>query len=148
MTTKGFSLIELMLVLIIVGIFINITYPSYRDAITRARRSDGQTALVELANRLEDYYSLHHTYQNATLGTGKDTDVLSSKNSSQNWYTLIIAMQTEANFIIHAVPRNAQAINDKSCQTLTVNNFGVKGIIPGPSGAPIGTIAQCWYHSV
>jgi type IV pilus assembly protein PilE len=144
MTNKGFSLFELMIVLIIVGIFINFTYPSYRELITRARRSDGQTALLELAHRMEHYYSLQHTYKNATLGTGNATDVLSNKNSPQNWYTLVITKQTDSQFVIQAVPNNAQAIDDKFCQTLTFNNFGVKGIIPGPSGAPTGTIAQCW----
>ena len=68
---NGFSLFELLAVLIIVGILVTIAYPGYRDYITRAHRSDGQTALFDLARRMEHYFSKHNTYQRATIGTGK-----------------------------------------------------------------------------
>lgn len=144
MMNKGFSLIELLIVVTILGILAAFSYSSYRDSIVRARRSDGQTALVELANRLELYYSEQQSYQGATLGTGNASDVSHSIHSPQNWYRLVIALQTDSTFTLHAIPRNAQAHDDLLCQTLTFNSFGVKGIIAGPSGIPTGITAQCW----
>ncbi|KTD22410.1 type IV pilin protein [Legionella londiniensis] len=141
---KGFSLIELLIVLVIVGILASIAYPSYQEYITRARRSDGQAALLTLASRMERYYSEHNTYQTATIGTGNNTDILSSNLSPEGWYQLSISNATSNSFTLQAAPLNAQATNDTRCQTLTLNNIGVKGIAPGPAGTPTGTANQCW----
>ena len=144
MIQKGFTLFEVLLVLAILSLLATIAYPNYRETIVRARRSDGQTALLELANRLEYYYSEQHSYQGATLGHSGPKDVLNSTYSLQSWYRLNIAIQTDTNFSIQAIPRKAQASQDLLCQTLTFNSEGVKGIIAGPRGSPTGTIAQCW----
>ncbi len=134
-----------MAVLAIVGILVLITYPSYLNHLTRARRSDGQAALIDLANRLERYYAEQNTYQTATLGSGNiATDVLTNNLSAENWYRLTIISQTAATFTLAATPRSFQAANDRTCQTLTFTNLGTKGIAAGPSGEPRGTINQCW----
>ncbi|QBR84026.1 type IV pilin protein [Legionella israelensis] len=143
MKTKGFSLIELLIVMVIAGILVSIAYPAYREYITRARRSDGQAALLDLASRMERYYSEENTYQTATIGTGNPTDVAADNLSPEGWYTLVINA-TANTYTLQAVPRNAQATNDTRCQTLTLNNQGVKSIANGPSGAPTGTAEQCW----
>ncbi|RUQ95605.1 type IV pilin protein [Legionella septentrionalis] len=144
MVKKGFSLIELLVVLLIIGIITTIAYPSYREYITRARRSDGQAALLNLASRMERHYSEHNTYQTATIGTGKSTDVLSSNASPEGWYVVAITSATESNFTLRATPVRAQATSDTRCQALTLNSLGVKGITAGPGGTPTGTAAQCW----
>ena len=144
MRNKGFSLLELLIVLAILAVFITIAYPGYQTSITRARRSDGQTALLDLANRLERYYSEQQSYEGATLGTGSSTDILPSSYSPQKWYRLVIASQTDTNFTIEAIPGNVQASDDLLCQTLTFNSLGLKGILSGPKGAPTGNLANCW----
>ena len=78
------------------------------------------------------------------MGTGRSTDVLPSPYSPQKWYKLIITSQSNTNFTIEAIPRNAQASDDLLCQTLTFNSLGLKGILPGPRGAPTGALADCW----
>ncbi len=144
MKNKGFTLIELLMVLVIIGILISIAYPSYRDYITRARRSDGQAALLDLASRMERYYSEENTYATATIGTGNATDVASSNQSPEGWYTLVISSATANSYTLQAIPQNAQATADTRCQTLTLNSQGVKGITAGPSGTPTGTATDCW----
>lgn len=141
---QGFSLIELMIVIAIIGILAGIAYPSYREYIAKTRRSDGKMALLDLATRLERYYSQQNTYQTATLGTGGATDVRGSNTSPEGWYRLVITNQTVSTFSLQAIPLNAQATEDKRCQTLTYNNLGVKGVTTGPAGTPTDTAIKCW----
>jgi type IV pilus assembly protein PilE len=144
MKLKGFTLIELVIVVAIIGILATIAYPSYLDYISRARRSDGQVALADLSARMERYFSENNTYQTATIGAGGATDVLPNNTSPDTWYQLAITNQTATTYTLSATPANAQATDDTKCQTLTLNNLGVKGIAAGPGGAPTGTVQQCW----
>jgi len=137
MKQQGFSLIELMLVMIVIAVFASFTYPSYRESITRARRLDGQTALFDLASRMEQFYAKEQSYEGATLGSGAESDVLSSKYSPQNWYTLVIKSQSDSEFSLQAIPQGAQAENDQSCRILGFDSHGIKSKT-GNSGA------KCW----
>ena len=141
---KGFSLIELLVVVAIVGILTTIAYPGYREYVTRARRSDGQTALLDLANRMERYYSTDHSYQTATIDSNKTTDILGSNESNGGWYSLSIRHATDADYLLQASPKGTQATSDTRCQSLTLNSFGAQGITTGPAGPPTGTATQCW----
>jgi type IV pilus assembly protein PilE len=144
MKDQGFSLIEILFVISIIALFAVFTYPNYRESITRARRVDGQAALLDLANRMENYYTKQQSYQDATLGMGSDKDLLASNHSPQNWYILVITHQTDTDFNLQAIPRGAQALDDKACQTLSFNSFGQKGITSGPGGTPTANARQCW----
>lgn len=135
--SKGFSLIELLTVLIITGILASISYPSYRNYIVRAHRTDGQTALLDLACRMEMYYAEHNTWKTATIGTGNLTDVLSHKQSPEGWYNLSVIQATDTDYTLQATPTHMQ---DTRCQSLTLTSSGVKGI----TGARIVDISQCW----
>ena len=53
---KGFTLMELLITVVIIGILAGIAYPMYLNRMLETRRSDAQTALTELANRLEKFY--------------------------------------------------------------------------------------------
>jgi type IV pilus assembly protein PilE len=144
MKIRGFSLMELMITLSIIGIFISYTYPSFRESITRSRRLDGQTALIDLANRMEHYFAEHHTYQGAILGREPGPDILSSKDSPQNWYSLVIIRQSDSDYSLQAIPKRSQAKDDQACQTLGLDSSGRKTIQAGPNGLPTGSSTHCW----
>lgn len=144
MNNDGFSLIELIIVISIIAIISLFAFPSYHDSITRARRTDGQTALFNLASRMENFYAEYHSYEEATIGTGQTTDVLSSNSSDQNYYQLTIISQSENFFELHAIPKGSQAGDDKACQTLTLDSTGKKGIIAGSISTSINSDLQCW----
>jgi type IV pilus assembly protein PilE len=127
---NGFSLIELIITLAIVGILATLTYPGYHHYIIRAHRSDGQTALLDLANRMEQYYYKHHTYRTATIASDAATDVLSKAISDGGWYQLVFVELTESSYILKAIPLDAQKIGDEACPILTLNSFGEKGLMP------------------
>jgi type IV pilus assembly protein PilE len=142
--TSGFTLIELLIVITLMCILVSLGYPSYQHYIEQARRTDGQSALLDLANRLEDYYAEHNTYATATVGTGNsETDVYPFTTSPTEWYMLSIITQDNDFFLIQATPQKAQ-ISDTSCQSLTLNSLGEKGIERGPEGLPTGAVEECW----
>lgn len=141
---QGFSLIELIVVMAIMGILTTMAYPSYKNYIVRAHRSDGQSALLDLAIRLEQFYAEHNRYQTATLGTGAATDILSTTTSPENYYTLSITKASANEYALKATPKGVQARLDTNCQSLTLNSQGAKGIASGPAGAPAGLIENCW----
>ena len=108
-----------------------------------ARRADGQTALLELANRLEIYYAKNFSYREATLGEDNNLNNIMSSFSTQNWYKLKLLSLTDSTFNLAAIPQNSQ-VNDMKCQTLTLSSEGIKGITSGPIGEPTGTTKECW----
>ncbi|MCR4346804.1 MAG: prepilin-type N-terminal cleavage/methylation domain-containing protein [Sulfuricaulis sp.] len=65
----GFTLIELMIVVVIIGILATIAYPSYRNFTTQARRSDAQIALTRVAAQQEKFFSDCTTYAGTLVGT-------------------------------------------------------------------------------
>lgn len=134
---EGFSLLELLIVLAITGIIASISYPSYRNYIIRAHRIDGQSALLDLACRMETYFFKHNTWKTATIGTGNITDVLSQSTSPDGWYTLSITQSTDNAYTLQATPNQ---IIDTRCPSLTLTSSGIKGV----TGPGIMNISQCW----
>ena len=141
---QGFSLIELLIVFVITSILACIAYPSYCDYIIRVHRIDGQSALLDLANRMERFYATENSYQTATIGTGNTTDVLKHNVSPEGWYTLTITQATDSTFTLQATPVHEQATRDTHCQSFTFNQLGIKGIAQGAAGAPTAGVAECW----
>jgi type IV pilus assembly protein PilE len=69
---SGFTLIEMMAVLLIIGILTTFAYPSYRQVQLKTARSEGRAALMRLMQQQERYYSGHHRYRYFTSGDGGD----------------------------------------------------------------------------
>ncbi len=130
---RGITLMELVIVVAIVAILGAIAIPSYNDYVTETRRADGQVALLDLANRMDRFFTENNTYVGATLaGLGMPT------TSSEGFYNLAITNATGTAYTIQATPTGAQASQDTNCASLTYNQLGQKGNT-GP-----GTAADCW----
>ena len=119
----GFTLIELMIVVAIIGILGAVAYPSYQENVRTSRRSDAMAALMGEAQRAERYFSLNGNYENTTAGTAFS---LTSTTSDENFYTISLpaATLTSTTFVVQATPTGAQT-GDR-CGNLTLNETGVK----------------------
>lgn len=134
----GFTLIELMIVVAIIGILAAIAYPSYTEQVRKTRRADCAAELVGLGNAMERFFTENGTYVGASVG-GNPGDIYPAQcpiDGGTAYYTLGIANQTASVFTIQAAPTGPQAAD--KCGTLTYTNTGVKG-----NSAGLG-LEECW----
>jgi len=145
MKQQGFTLIELMIVVVIIGVLAAIAYPSYRDYVLRSHRTDAKSALMATAQAMEKFYTEKMTYSAAEIGTANANNIASG-TSPDGFYTIsfdtnpsgaVCGGSTNTSpsanaYRICAVPTGTQASD--SCGTFSISNTGVKT----PS------TARCW----
>ncbi|VAW75055.1 Type IV pilus biogenesis protein PilE [hydrothermal vent metagenome] len=148
---KGFTLIELVIALAIVGVLAAIAFPSYTDYVRQARRGDCASELVLYANALERFSTARGTYVGGAANY--PTQCLTSGGmaaagpagpgpavAGTSAYNFVINAVTASTFTIQAVPAAGPQAFDK-CGTLTLTNTGIRGI----SGADAGVMPEdCW----
>jgi type IV pilus assembly protein PilE len=81
-TQRGFTLMELMIVVAIVGILASIAYPSYVDSILKGRRAEGRAALTDLLQQQERYMTQRNCYLGFSNSNGTATAVAPSPNTA------------------------------------------------------------------
>nr|WP_280069023.1 type IV pilin protein [Pseudomonas chengduensis] len=133
---NGFTLIEVMITVVIIGILASIAYPSYQEFVKRGNRTEGQAFLNEVAARQERYYVQNHVY--VTGNTDADVAKLKLKNnrtSETGKYTLSLAANAgDGGYTLTAT----QQFGDTACGNLTLAATGVKG----NSGSK--NASDCW----
>ena len=130
--TLGFTLLEVLITVAIVGILASIAYPAYTDFITRSNRGEAQRELVRFANLQEQAFVDSRSYSDdmTTLGANKDPFV-----TENGHYSIDAEINAAGNtFILSAKPVGQQKVDDKQCLTLTINEIGTKG----------ATVDDCW----
>ncbi|MGQ9832079.1 MAG: type IV pilin protein [Thermochromatium sp.] len=121
MKQRGFSLIELMIVVAIIAILAAVAYPSYQSQVAQSRRATAQGCLMELAQFMERYYTTNMTYAGATLpATPCQTDL------SGRYSFSFSGTPNATSYTIQASAQGNQAALDASCTPLTINHQGTK----------------------
>ena len=153
-TQSGFTLIELMIAVAIVGILAAIAFPSYQESVRKSRRADAEGALLGFANAMERHFTEFNSYCDAAAaggtvvalcGTGtEDTGAPAiyappAATAVNYTFTILAVTPTPTTYILQAAPvAGSSQANDK-CGTLTVNNTGAK---TNSNGLPQPD--ECW----
>jgi type IV pilus assembly protein PilE len=118
---SGFTLVELLVCLTLIGILLGIALPAYQGHIQRVRRVDAQKSLVELAQSLERFYTSRGTYDGATLPFDQPP-----RDTGEAFYRLGFASgPDESGYVLQAEPVGAMARD--ACGVLTLASSGLRG---------------------
>jgi type IV pilus assembly protein PilE len=130
---NGFTLIEVMITVAIIGILMAVAYPSYLNHILRSNRTAAEACLTELSQFMERSYTSTFSYQNIVLPD------LACMTDLDARYTFSLTNQAARTYTANATPIGLQLKDD--CGTLVLNQAGAKG---ANGGFDIAEVRRCW----
>jgi len=141
-TTKqqGFTLIELMVVVGIIGILTAIAYPSYMESVMKSRRGAAKSCLSEYAHFMERYYTTNLAYNKDQNNVALVVPTLActTEGSLNLYYNFTVTNLTRSTFTATATPLGAQLAGDTKCGTLSLTHDGQRQV------SVTGNAATCW----
>jgi len=131
-SNKGFTLIELMITVAILGILATVALPQYQDYISRTSRSDATKALQRMADAQEQFVLRNNASSYTT-----DVSLIGGSQTEHGYYTLSVVSADASTYVLQATAIGSERqINDidgaLDCRTLTLSNTMIK------------TPAGCW----
>ena len=134
---NGFTLMEVMIVTVIVGIIAAIAIPSYSKHVTKGRRTDAITFLSEVAGEQMRYFSDNNRYADdmSELGYG---DAATFDTPEGHYRVSVTNPGGRSTFVLTATPvAGGRQANDAECEAFTINDKGVRKNVGG-------TDTDCW----
>ncbi|CAE6898311.1 type IV pilin protein [Ectopseudomonas khazarica] len=137
---SGFTLIELMIAVMIIGILAAIAIPSYQQYVTRSNRTEGMALLQEAAARQERFMTQNNRYATtvAELGYASVNGRPAGRSSSDLYQLAIVNSTSTVEYSMTVTPQGIQASRDTECGTLGLNHAGAK------SKTGSGALSDCW----
>ena len=128
---RGVTLMELMIVVVIIGILASVAYPSYRQFVERAKRTEAKAILLRIAIDQERFY-----LQNQTFGDMADLDYDEPTITDSEAYSVTITSNDASDFSATATYLLGGEEVGK-CDSFTIDGRGTKTSLPDPP-------ADCW----
>lgn len=135
---QGFTLIELMITVAVIGILAAVALPSYQRYIIETRRAAGAGCLLEMAQFMERFYTTNMSYLKSD-GDAPDLPATACVNELSDFYSFSLSAADASSYTLEAEPQGAQASD--TCATLTIDQAGTKGAMDDTDWA---NIKQCW----
>ena len=141
---RGYTLLEMMVVVAIVAILTSIGYPSYMGYITRTNRVAAKSMLLQIADRQEQFFANNKQYTNDLTDLGyaangfmvDDQGAFTADGADNRIYQITLTNTTPMTYTVNAVPQLRQAGHDSQCMTLTLTHTGVR--------SQTGASTECW----
>jgi len=146
---RGFTLIEVMIVMAVIGLLAAIAVPSYTQYIQRSHRAEARNALQVVSQRLEQNYTLSGRYDQNQQGgainnawiTNAGFGAVPAGGAARYNITFVANFPTQAAFRLQAVPAGAQTAD--VCGTLLINQQNIRGAV-GVLDNRAQTTLDCW----
>lgn len=134
--SQGFTLIEVMIVVVIIGILAAVSYPNYTEYVKRGARADAMTILLDAANKQEQYFVDNRSY-------ATDLSDIGVPSASENGYFTISLQEggTTDTFTLVATAASGPVRGDTDCPALTIDELGIRGVSGVTDQAQID---RCW----
>lgn len=145
--SAGFTLMDVLIAVAIVGILAAIAFPSYTQSVVKTKRRAAQVCLASFATHMERYYTTHLRYDQTVAGVPMNTaalralnlDCASTRNTGADYtYGFGTGSPTASTYSLVATPTGRQAAKDTACGSLSIDQSGARDVT-GADGA-----GKCW----
>jgi type IV pilus assembly protein PilE len=134
----GFTLVEVIIVVLIISVLAAIAYPAYQNSVMQTRRNAAKACLAEASTFMERFYTTNLRYDQTIAGVAVALPPCAAGTDVTNHYTVALTAIGRTNYTLSATPIGLQAVRDTKCGVLGINNTGTK------TKTGTDTVDFCW----